>query len=193
VIIAVDIDDVLCDTAGDILDFYNKRYKPRISHSDLSKYVYLGFLGETKAEAAKKLADYNAQRKCRFIKPYKEAVEAIELLAKKHTLMVVTSRPYYIKEDTLEWLDRYFPDKFSEVHFNNQDDVDNFLPQSGVPKSVYLARLGAEAFVEDILKYVTDCPPNIKSFLVDRPWNQGELPKNAVRVSGWKEITDMIA
>jgi uncharacterized HAD superfamily protein len=191
-IIAVDIDDVLCDTAGDILEFYNKRYEPKVLQSDLNQYVYLGFLGETKEEAAKKLADYNNQHMCRFIKPYDGAVEGIEALAKKHTLMVVTSRPYYIKEDTLEWLNKYFPNKFSEVHFNNKDGVDRFLPQTGIPKSVFLEKIGAEVFIEDILKYVTDCPSHIKSFLLDRPWNQGQLPENAVRVSDWKEIIDII-
>lgn len=187
-IIAIDIDEVLCDSITPILDFYNTNYNGNLSMQDLSRFVYLGFLGNTKEEAGKKLLHYNSTDGHLKSNPIDGAKEAVDILSKKHELKIITSRPYYIKDETVTWLNQHFPNKFNEIIFNNTDNRNSHKPGNGRQKSEILNEIGAEVLIEDMLNYAIDCPNHIKVFLIDKPWNQGDTPKNVARVNSWSEI-----
>lgn len=186
-IVVIDIDEVLGDTITSILDFFNKNYNGSLTHNDLGRYPYLGFLGETKEEAAEKCNRYSLEYGPHAVKPFPEAIKAVKKLSEIHELKVLTSRPYYTKKETEEWLELHFPGMFTEVLFNNKHTPETYVP--GEQKQEILKKINADVFIEDNLKYVIDCP-HVKVFLIDKPWNQGEIPNNVTRVTAWTEITE---
>ena len=58
-------------------------------------------------------------------------------------------------------------------------------------KSDVCKELGVEVMIEDSLSQAKEIAPCVrKIFLLDCPWNQGDLPMNVARVYSWDEIVE---
>lgn len=70
-----------------------------------------------------------------------------------HNLVVVTSRQHVIRDETLQWIDKHYPEIFSEVHFGNH------FAKSGQSKkkSEICKEIGADVLVDDNPKYAHEC------------------------------------
>jgi uncharacterized HAD superfamily protein len=189
--IVIDIDEVLADQIPEIIKFFNESYHENLSLEDLDKYVYLGFLGLTKEESKKNLLQFFETPYFRNIKPIDGAIHAIDKLSRNNELIVLTGRPYLIKKDTECWLEQYFPNKFSQIIFNNVFTKETFLPRTGSKMDI-CREIDAEIFIEDDLFFIQKCPDNLRVLLYDHPWNRKSLPPGVSRVKNWNEILERI-
>ena len=58
-------------------------------------------------------------------------------------------------------------------------------------KSLICKEEGVVVFIDDYKDTILDTAKHgIKSFLMDEPWNQGELPLAVQRVKNWEEIVE---
>jgi uncharacterized HAD superfamily protein len=191
-IIAIDIDEVLADSITTWRKYVSEEYDIQVTEKELGEIPYLSFIGDTTEQRSERIRVFNDSKYFWENRPLEGAVEAIELLARDHTLKIVTSRPIGIKNQTIEWLERYFPGKFSEIHFNNENSAKTYALGDGVHKGDMLEGIGAEVFLDDYLEYVNGCPKNIRAILFEKPWNQGNIDSNVTRVKGWEEALKII-
>ncbi|EFN53768.1 hypothetical protein CHLNCDRAFT_10527, partial [Chlorella variabilis] len=81
------------------------------------------------------------------------AYDALVRLRGGCDLMVVTSRQHIIQEPTLDWLDRHFPEVFTEVHFGNHFALEG----TSKKKSEICRAIGAEVLIDDNPAYAVEC------------------------------------
>ncbi|MFH1290537.1 MAG: hypothetical protein ABIH92_03955 [Nanoarchaeota archaeon] len=113
-------------------------------------------------------------------------------LSEDNGLVVVTSRPHFFEEKTLQWIDKYLPGVFEKVLFTNQYSQDSKDKQT--TKSAICKAEGVEILFEDHDFQANDCAEVCKKiFVFDQPWNQNvELPENAVRVKNWGDFLRLV-
>ena len=111
-------------------------------------------------------------------------VKLLELKKKWYMLYAVTARLSWMKLATKLWLKRNFPNCFDKVIFAN------FFTSRARKKSDICKDLCAKIIIDDNLDTCIDCANNwIKSFLLDKPWNQCDKLQNWItRVFSWNEI-----
>lgn len=160
-IIAIDIDEVLADSITNWRKFVSEQYGVNITEKQLREMPYLSYLGDTKEEASERIRVFNDSEYFWMTKPLDGAPEAIKELANKHTLKIVASRPMGIKEQTEEWIQKYFPDMFTEIHFNNENSSKSYTLGDGLHKGEMLEGIGADIFIDDYIEYVNNCPEHI--------------------------------
>jgi uncharacterized HAD superfamily protein len=111
---------------------------------------------------------------------------------KKHSaeLLMVTHRPPEATQRTMDWVDAKGIEKyFSEFHLvggKNGDARD---------KGEVCRELGAEYLIDDGNHNASNASlHNVRTLLVDRPWNQGFNPKAGyiTRISGLHEAVEVI-
>lgn len=187
--IAIDLDDVLSNSVEALLLFYNKNYEPIVKKSDLGKYSYWGFLGDTREAANKKYFEFTKSGEFTNSKPLKGAQEAVKKLSKRHDLYVITGRPYFTKRKTEEWLNKFFPGSFKKVYFTNRRrNMNNFSAYWGKPKAVICDEIGAEVLIDDLAEYVRESN-HLRVYIFNKIWDQGIIPDHAKIVDDWDEIT----
>ncbi|KAI7843161.1 hypothetical protein COHA_003145 [Chlorella ohadii] len=111
-------------------------------------------------------------------------------------LMVVTSRQHCIQEPTLEWLERHFPQIFSEVHFGNHFALEG----ASRKKSEICRAIGAEVLIDDNPSYAVECAQaGIHVLLYDwdhgYPWSKtadGPVHPRITRVRDWMEVEQVL-
>lgn len=187
--IAIDLDDVLANTTASLLNFINSSTNQLpISSASLENAPYWNFLGQTREEANENFFAFTNTDHFRNIEPFPEAVVAIEKLAKEHTLFIISGRPLFIKQDSEEWIKKYFPGKFSGVYFtNNRLNKEDFSAYWGRPKAEICDEIGAEVLIDDLAEYARSSE-HIKVYLIDKPWNKDAKLDHAKRVGCWGEI-----
>lgn len=119
------------------------------------------------------------------IRPVDWALDKLlELKKKWYLLYAVTARLSRMKLSTKLWLKKNFPNCFEWVVFAN------FFTSRARKKSDICKDLWANLIIDDNLDTCKDCTDNwIKSFLLDKPWNQCDvLPNWMTRVFSWDEI-----
>jgi len=115
--------------------------------------------------------------------------------SKRFNFVLVTSRQHFIRNETIRWLNRHFPQIFYDIRFGNHYGA------SGVKMSKPdMCRLvGACALIDDNLDYALQCAalPNFWVLLFDfnrlYKWNRlsdtgRPLPPNITRVFSWEEV-----
>ena len=148
--------------------------------------------GVTDDAVARKRVDDYMMNDSEFssVPPFQEAIEVIRKLGQHHELHIVTGRPDFLTEATHHMLQTYFPDIFSSVEFTNF-----FSEEKSRPKSKVCQDLGADLLIDDHIHHarvVAECGTDVLLF-GDYPWNQAdELPTNIRRVSGWREIGELL-
>lgn len=191
-IIGVDLDEVLAALMPQLIEYHNYLYKTSYVFDDFKSFYLWKTWGGTRKETDKKIWNFYDSELFDDTLPIEGAREGIEVLAKRHKLAIITSRPQEIKGKTQKWLRKYFPDKFSAVHF-----AYNFSHGKGKSKKklAICKDLGVEVLIEDCLENVMDIEnvsSKTKVILLDRPWNRSRLPKNVTRVFSWKEIINKL-
>jgi len=115
------------------------------------------------------------------------AKKGLEMLRELGSLHVVTSRLLSETTLTLDCMDRYFPGSIQSVHFTRTE----YGAGGSITKAGVCQELGLTHLVEDCRENLLDCVDVLKQgFLIDRPWNQGDLPSNLQRVYSWQDIVD---
>jgi len=187
--ICVDCDDVLVDFHTPLRVWHNVTYGTNLKHEDFTSYRFNLIWGGSGEEAIRRVNEFQNSPYAKKILPIEGAVEAIDILLQRgKRLFLTTSRPIFLRGDTEELLNKYFKDKFLELFYssNNYSQAKN----SGKSKGEICKDLNA-LLIDDSLDYVKQCALlGLDGILFGNyPWNQnGNLPKNVVRVKNWEEV-----
>ncbi|MEK7461706.1 MAG: hypothetical protein AAB586_01405 [Patescibacteria group bacterium] len=188
--IGFDLDDVLLDFRESLHRYHNYRFG-----TDYKRHQFRENLAEmwncTEEESKKKVFGFYQSSEHRNAEPINGAVEKIKKLKQHHILHVITAKPEELKNISLEWLDKHFPQTFAGIHFTNQYQYQ----EKGLKrtKGEVCKELGVEFFVDDSLHNVNDIASfGIPALLFDAPWNQGEIKPPIHRVYSWDEIVEIL-
>ena len=191
--IGIDIDDTLLDFVGTYVAFHNEKYKTNLKKENFKTYSFNHARGGTMKQAVNSVRQFYNTDFFKEMQPFSGAVETIQKLKENNELFIVTSRPYNMKEGTLEQLSKDFPNIFSEVFFSSNHYTK--AKNSGKTKSEICYDLEASLLIDDSLVYAKQCAKEkIRVFLFgdDNPWNQNGIVERVMRVKGWKEIGDIL-
>jgi FMN phosphatase YigB (HAD superfamily) len=172
--IAFDLDDTLVDTTSVVVDWMERRTGKRLTDENLASYA----LGADAAETDAIVATFHADRMDDQIRALEGAAEACRALDEAgFRLVVVTSRKAAIAAQTMDLVERCFPDTFAEVHSIGY----------AADKTATLRHLGAGLFIDDHFRHVTlAAAAGIPSILFrDLPWNRHRPWPH--RAAGWTE------
>lgn len=185
--IGFDLDCVLVDIMPSLLEFHNKKYGTNNKIEDQTEY-FLGKLWNcSREEATKRVQEWYRSPYFDNLPVVEGVHEAIEVLSRKHSLHIITSRSHFVQNKTDEWIKKNFKNKFSSIYHTNQ------VSQQGNPKklkSEACKEIGVEVFVDDHTEYALDVASvGIKVFLLTMRWNKDDkLPSGVTRVPSWKEL-----
>jgi uncharacterized HAD superfamily protein len=184
--IGIDLDDTLADTMPAVLKFHNEVYNSGLSEDVASYSDYNDSWPFGHEENLKRFYEFFDHDLHHNAKPAQGAVAAIKELAKNHKLYIITARPADVREQTARWVEKNFPGMIDELYFANLWANDSLSPRQ---KSEICAELGAEIMIEDRFEHARDCAlAGQKVFLLDRPWNQGDLPAGVKRFISWSDV-----
>jgi hypothetical protein len=194
-IIAVDIDDVLADYSGSLVEFANSRWNAQLTHDALT---------ENLGEVFKIDKDEWLKRFYEFIgsNPYPEmlniggadALRTLRLLGERFNVVTMTSRPLEVRETTLKWLDKHFPQVFDDVIFalpyKDGEDPDVWEKRT---KADFAVQCGVSYLIDDQPKHANGAAEQGVSALLfgDYGWNrEAEIAAGVTRVADWGGVAD---
>ncbi len=189
-VIGLDFDNVLMDFYSGILEYHNQKYNTSISRENAVTTSLEDIWGCTTEEMDRRIVDFYLTDLHDNTLPMPGALEAVRKLKNEHKLVVITSRPDFIKEKTLSWLETHFKDLFDHVYFTNL-----YLGKSNIKsKATACKELGVDVFVDDFISYATDVAENGgRVLLLDAPWNQSDtLHPNITRARNWEHILEIL-
>jgi len=191
--IGIDVDDVLFPLNEGFIIHQNRYYGTNLT--TFNEYDISGALGCTKDEAVRRYHEYYTTPEFKSTLPLVGSQEAVASLVTKHDLSIVTSRPEFIRDLTLEWLAQHFPGSFNprKVHFTNRC---NFHDQKKRTKESICLEEGIELMIDDAVHYVRGClSVGIKAILFgDYGWNQLPMGEQngIIRVRSWQDAIKYI-
>lgn len=189
--IGIDIDNVIADSYPRYINAFNEKFGTAVKYEEVYDFYYLeNYVGVDKAATSHFIETVLHSEKFQLaIPPYEEPKTIIQKWAESgHLIHYITARPIAIKDITLHWLKNHgFWVKGAKLHLL---DVDQEPSHANFKKEI-VDKWKVDIFVEDT-KGIAETL-NIPVLLLDRPWNQGKLPKNVKRVKDWKEIDYFVA
>ena len=189
-IIAIDIDDVLSQHAQEFVDFSNKRWGTHLTVEDYHENwsdMWQIDLEETEERArhyfdSGRLFQYRHNETARPV---------LKKLSKNYRLVILTSRQSFLKDGTVEWLEKNFPNIFTEVHFASFWDLEDLTHAHEATKAEMALGVKASYLIDDQPKHCLGAAEvGIESLLFgDYSWNRSvELPENVTRVHDWQAV-----
>ncbi|ORX36841.1 HAD-like domain-containing protein [Kockovaella imperatae] len=119
--IAVDMDDVLCQTNGTIVEMHNEIWKtePPLELADFKNYLYWQNRGwSSPTETVKMVARLFDEGLCHRAQPIPGVKEGLLRLKQMgYSLIIVTARGERERKWTEDWIATHLPDIFDEIHF----------------------------------------------------------------------------
>ena len=191
--IAVDIDDVLALNAQAFVEFSNKRWGTNLKPEDYTEHwaELWGIDSNDHEEVEKRALEFLNAGTSKY-EHLPEAKEILGRLAERYTLVILTSRRVSLAKDTSDWIDKYFPGIFSDVHFAGIWDkvVDDRIHMS---KGQVAKEIGADYLIDDQLKHCLAAAEAGVEVIVfgDYKWNQMDrLPRGVSRAKNWQEVLE---
>lgn len=187
--IAIDIDDVLAANAEGFVEFSNQKWGTRLHPDDYNDHwaKLWDVDNNTALERADMLANKGFFGK---LQHFDEATYVLKKLKTRYRLIIVTARRISAEQDTREWIDRYFPDIFEEIHFAGiWDEMTAHAHQTG--KGGFVKNLDADYLIDDQTKHcISAAELGVQSILYGNyTWNQADqLPPGVTRLVSWAEI-----
>ncbi len=187
-VIAFDLDDVIVETAQDIIDHYNSRFGTKVTLQDYYDDDLTGVWGtEDRKMAVKRVNDYIETPEYYESLPIQQAISVITWLNRHHELHILTGRPDFTEEATKNWLAKHFPDIFKTVTFTY------FYGEGAQKRSKgdICRQLGVDVLIDDHLGHALSAAEAGAKVLLfgDYPWNRSNnLPDSIRRVRNWHEV-----
>ncbi|XP_073143456.1 uncharacterized protein [Henckelia pumila] len=198
IMVAVDVDEVLGNFVSALNQFIADRYSHSHSISEYHVYEFFKIWNCSRDEADIRVHEFfkTAYFK-KGIHPIPGARKALQNLSESCNLSIVTSRQNAIKEHTIEWIEKHYPDLFQEIHFGNHFALDG----QSRPKSDICRSLGAKVLIDDNPRYAIECAEvGIKVLLFDYensyPWCKMEnicQHPLVTKVHNWEEVENQLA
>lgn len=192
-LIAVDLDDVLADSAVKFVAYSNKKWGTTLEVDDFSEH-WAEMWGISIDETLQR-RDHIYQEKVQTkLDSFIDAKEVLSELAHTYDLIIVTSRPLVLQKDTIAWIEQYYGGIFKEVYFagiwDGEHDVETAVKLN---KGDRIKELGADYFIDDHPKHcLAVAKYGIPSLLFgDYGWNRHIVEqKNLLRVADWKAVKE---
>ncbi len=190
-LIAVDMDEVLTETAKWLLKFYDYTFagKP-IQYEDITNYNLRKISWYEHLSVEYCLEYFNKYfRSLDWIKTQpvywaKEKLEYFKSLG--YIFVVITGRPENIQQASRNYLEKQYPNIFEEIYFcwyNTTHQKDKYI----ICKELGITTI-IEDHLENSIKYAQQ---GIEVILLDKPRNQDYNPqihKHITKVKSWDEI-----
>ena len=182
--IGVDVDDVLVESLPGYLEAFRNYFGREVKVEDAAWEIFHRFPNIPSTQmwgffAELETSDFLATRPI-----YAEAVSAVRSLASGgHRLVVVTGRLASHREHTRRLLQRAgIAHLFEDLVHRNEEMAVEYKPRIARER-------GLDCLIEDELHVaVAVARVPVSVLLVDRPWNQGDLPHGITRVTSWDHI-----
>ncbi len=186
--IGIDLDEVLADFNTSFIEFHNKKYNSKLNPNNIKDYFLRNLVDISAEEEMKRLIEFCDTGLLKTVSPFPEAIISVKNLLKNNNLYLITARPNFMEEDTLEWVEKYFPNTFKEVI------ITSHVLDGKIEKSEVCLSNNINYMIEDNSYYANECASfGVISFLLTRSWNINDTLKSGViRVSSWKDIEDKI-
>ena len=186
--IGVDCDEVLLKLIESYLEFNREKYGICLRREQVVSYHIWGVLDVSKQEADRRMDEFFESEFFERVSPVEDAQYSVSFLSKENNLLVITSRPLKIKNQTARSLKKFFGDVFSGIY--HTDEYSKFRRRPDSIKKTRKVEVckdrRVDVLIEDSLKNSIDCAEEgivERVLLLDAPWNQnGSLPKNVKRV-----------
>lgn len=190
-VLVSDIDEVLANLYASLNNFYNKIYKTNFKPRDYVHYDLEKVWGGDKKRAIKIVTefynspDFNDMELTRF------SQEAIKYLSERYNIIVITSRPEFMRRKTEEWMYKHYPD-IKEIFFTECYDKKS----TEMSKLNICLRKNAKFIVDDHPLIIQECAEHgLVSFLFGSGNNlitkkKLERTNGIISVNNWKEVLD---
>lgn len=185
-VVAVDFDDVVFDFNGGFIRWHNERYGTTVAYQDLFTHDMTVVWQLELEELLRRVDEFHRETDAYWSPAMPGAHEALHHLKESYQLEIVTARSVATRAKTLACLEALDLEVFSAVHFTNEYDPDPRYPTRS--KVAICQEINAIALLEDAPRNAAQVAPALPVLLPDRPWNQGELPTNVIRVHSWTDI-----
>ncbi|WVO16370.1 hypothetical protein L204_104045 [Cryptococcus depauperatus] len=119
--IAVDMDDVICQTNATVAQMHNEffGYQPSLTLDDFQSYLYWMNRGwgtpEETMNMVLKLYQNGLYERAPPVVGAKESLQRLKDMG--YSLIIITARSESQREGTEDWLAEFMPDIFDEIHF----------------------------------------------------------------------------
>jgi uncharacterized HAD superfamily protein len=186
--IGIDLDEVLVDTMDSIIKYYNLQSGKNFKKEDFHSFDWWNIWGGTREEAIKFYFDYCKTPFFDSVHPLEGAVEAMKILSANHNLVIITSRPAYIRKKTEKWLQDNFGNFPLKIFYSK-----DFHSGNGKNKVEICKEFEINLMIEDHEVYAAQCAEaGIPTLLFDKPWNKNAKHPNITRVKNWIEALEQI-
>ncbi len=185
--ITTDVDGVLAKFTEQFIDFINTKYGYNLDISRITSLKFEDILHLDSGKISEYLMEFKDSGGHLRIEPIEGSIEGIEKLSKKYEIHVVTSRRRNISgDDTIEWLERYYPNKFKSI---NMKELSNEEQSRELYKRIKIAEISPGFHIEDDIdhiSYVKELPLTI--IMYPQPWNISYSDPKVLKAKNWKEI-----
>lgn len=191
--IAVDIDDVLSASAEAFIAFSNKQWGHTLSVDDyLEEWAVVWQVDLDEAARRSDLIHTYGDTLIASHRVYDDAYSVLKRLRDRFNLIIVTSRRKVMQSATEKWIDQYFPDIFSAIHYAGIWDSEKHISEMvKATKADLCLELGADYLIDDQPKHcIAAAHAGIPSILFgDFKWNRYDIVSTGVtRIHSWKEV-----
>lgn len=193
--IGIDIDNVIADSYPQYIDAFNKRFGTSVKYEEIFHFYYLeknvGIEETLVSEFIETIV--HSQNFQLQIPPIINALKIIKKWMKKgYSIHYITSRPIDTKQETEQWLKKqgFFMKGVTLDLYNEKEHNFSHISRINSYKRLVADKRILDIFIEDSIDIAKSL--DIPVLLVDRPWNQGKLPKNVKRVKDWAEIDQWV-
>jgi len=175
-IVAVDIDEVLAYFIPTLAVFHNDVYGPKdyLTSESFISYEFHNVWGGSKEECSIKMEQF-FQSKYFYndIKPIDNAYDILLQLKDIFELHIVTARQHKVSDTTINWINQYYPNIFTNIHFGNHYST------TGISKSKaqLCKEINAIMLIDDSPAYAINCAENDIPVILfgDYSWNRDYL------------------
>jgi 5'(3')-deoxyribonucleotidase len=175
-ILAIDIDDTICNLQETVVNIFNQRYGKKYSVDDFHDFDVTNVLPED--EATNMISIYGESGLYKIVKPISNAKNALQkLINKGHQIYLVTNAVPGTYGEKVEFVKKYFP-YIDDAHIVSM-------------KHKHLFR--CDVMVDDCLQNIL-AKPYYHRVLIDRPWNRSnsDYAYGIYRCYNWNEVLEAI-
>lgn len=191
-VLVSDIDGVLAELYVNLNKFYNRVYETNFKIRDYVHYDLETVWSMDKKRAVEIVIDFYHSSDFNEIEPMEFSQEAIKYLSERYNIIVITSRPEFMRRKTEEWMYKYYPD-IGEIFFTECYDKKS----TEMSKLNICLRKNAKFIVDDHPLIIQECAEHgLVSFLFGRgndliiKGKKLERTNGIISVNNWKEVLD---
>lgn len=189
-VVAVDMDDVVVETAAHIIQHVNTTYGVSMTIDRFYTREPEAWGAPDIETAVRRVNSFLETEEYFMSTPIQESITALRSIKKIHDLYIVTGRPDFTELATRKWLKSHMPDLFEDVVFTNYFDPNKVRTKGDVCRE-----LGATVLIDDHIDHCISAQDRgIRPILFGRyPWNDvPAIPDGIERAEHWPMIEQLL-